>query len=52
MLDEITSANLRAVADLSGYASKGDVSVPVKIYVGGYSDAGAVGDYQVTVHIK
>ncbi len=52
VLDEITSANLRAVADLSGYASKGDVSVPVKIYVGGYSDAGAVGDYQVTVHIK
>lgn len=52
VLSKITSDNLRAVADLTGYASTGDVSVPVKIYVDGYSDAGAIGEYPATVNIK
>jgi YbbR domain-containing protein len=52
VLSKIKSNNLRAVADLSQIVSTGDVSVPVKIYIDGYSDAGAVGDYKVTVNIK
>jgi YbbR domain-containing protein len=52
VLSEITSDSLRAVADLSGIASKGDVSVPVKIYVVGFTDAGAIGDYTITINIK
>ncbi len=46
-LAQITSNNLRAVADLS------DITVtsraPTTIYVDGFPDAGAVGDYTMTV---
>lgn len=46
-LSQITASNLRAVADLS------DITVtskaPTTIYVDGFADAGAVGDYTMTV---
>ena len=46
-LAQISASNLRAVADLS------DITVtsraPTTIYVDGFSDAGAVGDYTMTV---
>lgn len=45
--------NLRAVADLSSVtASAGRYTVPVAIYVDGFSDVGAVGEYRMTVSIR
>lgn len=52
VLSRITSDNLRAVADMTGYSSTGEVSVPVKIKIDGYSDAGAIGEYKVNVNIE
>ncbi|NCB50980.1 MAG: hypothetical protein EOM54_03725 [Clostridia bacterium] len=54
VLSEITTDNLRAVADLTDISSTGDVSVPVKIYINGFPDAGAIGEgeYKITVNIK
>lgn len=51
VLAKIKADNLRAVADLTGSATAGDVSVPVKVYIDGISDAGAIGDYKMTVSI-
>lgn len=52
ILSEITSDNLRAVADLTDTASTGDVSVAVKVYVDGFPEAGAIGENKITVNIK
>ncbi|MEG2214012.1 MAG: CdaR family protein [Oscillospiraceae bacterium] len=52
VLKKIKADNLRAVADLTDIATMGDVTVPVKIYVDGFTNAGAVGDCTMTLHIK
>lgn len=53
VLDKISSDNISAVADLSGVENTGDKSVPVKLYVSGYSaQSGAVGDYSITINIR
>ena len=45
--------NLRAEADLSNVtASAGRYTVPVTVYVDGFSDVGAVGEYRITVSIR
>lgn len=49
-IDKIAANNIRAVADLSNYSgTEGDRSVPVKIYIDGYSDAGVVGNYTIYI---
>ena len=52
-LDQLNAENIRAVADLSDYKdSTGPFMVPAKIYVDGFVDVGAVGDYQVSVNLR
>lgn len=53
VMDAISSSNVRAVADLSFLGSStGMFSVPVTIYVDGFSDVGAMGSYTVMVSIS
>lgn len=43
MISQITAENVRVVVDLTNYnATSGTVAVPAKIYVDGFSNAGAV----------
>ena len=51
VLSKIKAGDIQVVADLTDYNSRGDISVPVKINVKGY-DAGAIGDYNVTINLK
>ena len=51
-LQAVTSDYIRIVADLSDYAgTRGTCQVPARVYVDGFSDVEAVGDYKVTVII-
>ena len=51
-LGELAAENIRAVADLVDYKeSTGPFVVPAKIYVDGFVDVGAVGDYQISVNL-
>ena len=52
MLDQIQPSNLSAVADLSDISQSGDMFVPVRIIVDGFTDVGAVGDYSIGIRIK
>ncbi len=52
VLEDIEPENLRAVADLSDISTTGDVSVPVQIFVDGFTNSGAIGDYNITVNIS
>ena len=50
IMNSITTSNIRAVADLSALGNSiGQFSVPVTIYVDGYSQVGALGTYSVIV---
>ena len=51
-IGQISSGNLRIVADMSDYTKTGMVTVPVKIVVDGFSSAGAVGEYSIAVSIS
>ena len=52
-LGQLASESIRAVADLSDYKeSTGPFVVPAKIYVDGFVDVGAVGDYQISVNLS
>ena len=52
-LENIKPENIRAVADLTDFKeTTGSCMVPVKIYVDGVTDVGAVGDYTVSVEIR
>ncbi|MDD4716062.1 MAG: CdaR family protein [Oscillospiraceae bacterium] len=49
----IQSSNLWAAADLSSIGqATGQYTVPAKVYLNGYSDAGIVGEYNVVVSLK
>ena len=49
-IDAITADHVRIVADLSDYDdTTGTITVPAKVYVDGYENAGAVGAYSVSV---
>ena len=51
-LAKLAAENIRAVADLSDYKdSTGPFMVPAKIYVDGFIDVGAIGDYQISVNL-
>lgn len=53
IISQITADNVRIVADLTDYTeTTGVVAVPVKVYVDGYTDAGAIGDYTVSVTLS
>lgn len=52
VLNSISATDIRAVADLTGVTSTGDVYVGVKIYINGNVDAGAIGNYEVIVNIQ
>lgn len=52
VLDQIQSSNLSAVADLSDVTQSGDLFVPVRIIVDGFTDAGAVGDYSIGIKVS
>lgn len=49
VLPEISANNIRAVADLTGVTTT--TRVPVTVYVDGFADAGAVGDYFMYVRV-
>lgn len=51
IIDNISASSVRAVADLSGYKSTGTLSVPVKVYIDGYSNAGVMDEYQIVVSV-
>ena len=49
----IDAANIRAVADMTDYEiTTGSINPPVKIYVDGVTDVGAVGEYTINIDIK
>ena len=49
IIDQISENNIRAVADLSNLTTT--AKAPTAIYIDGFSEAGAVGDYSVYVEI-
>lgn len=52
-LQQLAAENIRAVADLSDYReSTGPFMVPAKIYVDGFVNVGAIGDYQISVDLN
>ena len=52
VINGVSEINVRAVADLADYGTAtGIVTVPVKIYINGTTDAGAFGEYKVYVNI-
>lgn len=50
VLSQIEANNIRAVADLTDITTTS--RAPVTVYVDGFSDAGAVGDYTMYVRVK
>jgi len=51
-IDQLSTMNIRAVADLTDYGTAtGIISVPVKIYVDGTTEAGAFGEYKVVINV-
>ncbi len=52
VLDKLDASNLSAVADLSDISQSGDMFVPVRIVVDGFTDAGAVGDYTIGIKVR
>lgn len=53
VMEAVTASSIRAVADLSSVGtSTGQFSVPVDVYVDGFSGIGAMGSYNVLVSIS
>ncbi len=53
VLQNIEADNVRVVVDLTDYADTiGTVSVPAKIYIDGFDNAGAVGVYSISITIS
>ena len=53
VMDAVTASSIRAVADLDSIGtSTGQFSVPVAVYVDGFSGVGAMGSYSVLVSIS
>lgn len=53
LLSQVKAENIRAVADLTDFdESTGTYMAPVKIYVDGYTDVGALGEYSVSIEIR
>lgn len=52
VLDQLQPSNLSAVVDLSDITQSGDMFVPVRIVVDGFTDAGAVGEYNIGIKVR
>lgn len=52
VLDQLQPSNLSAVADLSDITQSGDMFVPVRMVVDGFTDAGAVGEYNIGIKVR
>lgn len=53
IIDEIQASNIRVVADISEVGSAvGEFTVPVRIYIDGYTDVGPIGDKPYTIVIR
>ena len=52
VLDQLQPSNLSAVADLSDITQSGDMFAPVRIVVDGFTDAGAVGEYNIGIKVR
>ena len=51
-IDDVNASNIRIVADLSELGNTtGIFTVTAKVYVDGYTDVGAVGEYKVSVSV-
>ena len=51
-LEKIKSENIRLVADLKDLnETTGSITVAAKVYVDGYTDVGAIGEYSLTIEI-
>lgn len=48
----VAANNIRVVGDLSGITTTGTTAVPAKVYVDGFADVGAVGEYEIYVTIE
>ncbi len=52
-LDQVYPHNLRAVADMEGVnLMEGQQLVPVRMYVDGFADVGAVSEYKITIQVE
>ncbi len=52
-LSQIKAENIRAVADLTDFdESTGTFMAPVKIYIDGFTNVGALGEYSVSIEIR
>ncbi len=51
IIEQIYANNIRAVADLSNYMAVGQYSIPVEVYIDGYTDAGVLDTYEVVVRV-
>lgn len=52
-LPQVKAENIRAVADLADFdESTGTYMAPVKIYIDGFTDVGALGEYSVSIEIR
>ncbi len=53
LLSQVKAENIRAVADLADFdESTGTYLAPVKIYIDGFTDVGALGEYSVSIEIR
>ncbi len=48
-INRITAGSIRVVADMSGFSEPGTYQMPVEVHIDGFSGAGAVGEYSITV---
>ena len=52
-LSQVKAENIRAVADLTDFdESTGTYMAPVRIYIDGFTDGGALGEYSVSIEIR
>lgn len=53
ILSQVKAENIRAVADLTDFdESTGTYMAPVKIYIDGFTNVGALGEYSVSIEIR
>ena len=52
LIEQIYANNIRAVADLADYTSPGQYTVPVEVYIDGYTNAGVMGEYEAVIKIE
>ncbi|MGE4352649.1 MAG: YbbR-like domain-containing protein [Oscillospiraceae bacterium] len=51
-LSSVAANNIRVVADLTDVTTTGTMAVPVTVYVDGFTDVGAVGEYKIYVTLE